>query len=149
MAEFFEGRCHCGAVRFEVELLGSLATAQRCNCSYCSMRGSVTLAAKSTELKVVKGYDVLRVYTFGSHTAQHFFCARCGVHTHHQLRSNGKLVAVNAACLDGLGPFDFEVVPVLDGASLPEEAGPVREPAPVGTVTFAPDFARPDDLPEA
>lgn len=140
MAEVFEGRCHCGAVRFEAELAGGLGTPQRCNCSYCQLRGSVTLRAIASELKVVKGYDVLRVYTFGSHSTKHFFCAKCGIHTHHELRTNSRQMAVNAACLEGLGPFDFEVVPVVDGASLSDESITVIEPPAVGVVTFAPDF---------
>lgn len=140
MGEVFEGRCHCGAVRFEVELAGGLGTPERCNCSMCEKRGSVTLRASASELKVVKGYDFLRVYTFGTHSTKHFFCAKCGVHTHHEVRTNTRQIAVNAACLEGLSPFDFEVVPVVDGASMSDEAVNVIEPPAVGVVTFAPDF---------
>ncbi len=31
------GSCHCGAVRFQVQLTDGLKTARRCNCSYCRM----------------------------------------------------------------------------------------------------------------
>ena len=145
MGEVYEGRCHCGAVRFEAELIGGLGCPERCNCSYCQKRGSVTLKAEAASLKVVKGFDVLRVYTFGSHSTKHFFCARCGVHTHHEMRTNARTVAVNAACLQGLSPFDFEVVPVIDGASMPDESVPVSEPRQVGVVTYAPDFGASED----
>lgn len=140
MDQVFEGRCHCGAVRFDIELHGGLEDAQRCNCSYCSMNGSVTLTAKDRDLTVVKGFDVLRVYTFGSHSTQHFFCARCGVHTHHQLRRDPKKVAVNVACLEGLSPFDFEVVPVADGAAWPEDGVLTREETVAGTIAYDPRF---------
>jgi len=136
----FEGRCHCGAVRFDIELQSGLESAQRCNCSYCSMTGAVTLQAQASDIDVVKGYDMLRVYTFGSHSAQHFFCAKCGVHTHHQLRQDTKLAAVNTACLEGLSPFDFEVVPVSDGAAMPEDGLLTEEPGVAGSITYDPAF---------
>ncbi|MBF3332811.1 GFA family protein, partial [Leptospira borgpetersenii serovar Ballum] len=36
------GQCHCGTVKFTVELTDGLNTARRCNCSYCRMRGAIT-----------------------------------------------------------------------------------------------------------
>ncbi|MEM1379592.1 MAG: GFA family protein [Pseudomonadota bacterium] len=140
MADLFEGRCHCGAVRFEVELEGGLSSPQRSNCSYSLMHGAVTLSGTESSFKLLKGFDFLRVYTFGSHTAKQFFCAKCGTHTHHEVRHDPRLVAVNVACLEGLSPFDFEVVPVIDGARLPDEVIPVEEPPQVGSITYVPDF---------
>ena len=142
MTQVFEGRCHCGAVRFDIELQGGLEEAQRCNCSYCSMTGSVTLTAKASDMTVVKGFDVLRVYTFGSHSTQHFFCARCGVHPHPQLRRDTKKIAVNVACLEGLSPFDFEVVPVIDGAAWPEDGPLPEEDGFAGSLAYDPRFGQ-------
>ena len=39
------GQCHCGAVQFTAELKGGLASARRCDCSLCTMRGAVAQAA--------------------------------------------------------------------------------------------------------
>ena len=38
-----EGGCHCGAVRFRTRLAQGLATAGRCTCSYCRMKGSISV----------------------------------------------------------------------------------------------------------
>ncbi|NNU16460.1 GFA family protein [Parvularcula sp. ZS-1/3] len=148
MGTHFEGRCHCGAVRFEVELLGGLETATRCNCSFCSMRGAVALTAEKSAMKVYKGFESLGVYSFGTHTAQHYFCGVCGIYTHHIRRSNPKHVGVNAACLEGLSPFDFEVVPVIDGQNHPRDISDGAVASLVGTLAFKPEFAE-RELPAA
>lgn len=140
MGTHFEGRCHCGAVRFEVELLGGLETATRCNCSFCAMRGAVALTAEKKALKVYKGFENLGVYSFGTHIAQHYFCRVCGIYTHHVRRSNPKNVGVNAACLEGLSPFDFEVVPVIDGQNHPRDISPTAAGVKVGSLAYKLDF---------
>lgn len=122
-AEEREGGCHCGAVRFRVRLSGGLAAARRCNCSYCRMRGAVALTARLADLVVTKGAERLTLYRFGSMTAEHHFCSVCGIYTHHRRRSNPAEFGVNAACLDGLSPFDFAEVPVNEGRRHPSEGG--------------------------
>lgn len=117
------GHCHCGAVRFAVRLSDGLNTARRCNCSYCRMRGAVILAAPAEALRILEGEDMLSAYRFNSGVAQHFFCSRCGIHTHLQRRSDTSLLGINAACLDGLSPFDFAEVPVADGINHPKDTG--------------------------
>ena len=116
-----KGKCHCGAVRFEVELSDGLNSARRCTCSFCRMRGAVAVSAKVGELRLVHGEDVLTSYRFNTGTAQHFFCSRCGIYTHHQRRSNPGEFGVNVACLEGVSPFDFTEVPVLDGENHPSD----------------------------
>ena len=41
------GACHCGQVRFRVTLAEGLSTARRCSCSFCRMRGAVTVPEKA------------------------------------------------------------------------------------------------------
>jgi len=121
-----DGACHCGAVRFRVRLTGGIAEARRCNCSYCSMRGAVTLTARVGELDIVSGADRLNEYRFNTKQARHFFCGTCGIYTHHQRRSDASEYGVNAACL-GISPFDFAAVPVMDGVNHPKDTGEERE----------------------
>lgn len=117
-----EGGCHCGAVRFRVPLAeGGLATARRCTCSYCRMRGAVAVSADLDGLEVTKGEESLSVYRFNTGAARHHFCSRCGIYTHHQRRSNPRQYGVNVACLDGMSPFDFAEVPVNDGERHPAD----------------------------
>ena len=55
--------------------------------------------------------------------AQHYFCSRCGIYTHHRRRSNPNQFGVNVACLKGVSPFDFADVPVIDGVNHPADQG--------------------------
>jgi hypothetical protein len=116
-----QGQCHCGAVQFDVELSDGFNTIRRCTCSYCRMRGAVAVSAALGGLRIVRGEEVLTSYRFNTGEAQHFFCSRCGIYTHHQRRSNPKQYGINVACLEGVSPFDFAEVPVMDGVRHPSD----------------------------
>ncbi len=75
-------------------------------------------------------------YRFNTGEAQHFFCKTCGIYTHHQRRSNPNQYGVNVACLEGVSPFDFAEVPVLDGVNHPNDNG--GRAGRVGTLRFDP-----------
>jgi hypothetical protein len=120
--EKIDGACHCGAVKFRVRLTDGFRTARRCTCSYCRMRGAVAVSANLDDIDIVEGEEFLTLYQFGTMTAKHFFCSRCGIYTHHQRRSNPHQYGINVACLEGVSPFDFTEVPVNDGISHPADA---------------------------
>jgi hypothetical protein len=120
------GACHCGTVRFRVHLADGLRSARRCDCSYCRMRGAVAVTARADALEVTAGADALTLYQFNTGVAKHYFCSRCGIYTHHQRRSNPGQLGVNAACLEGISPFDFPEVPVNDGVHHPSDGAPSR-----------------------
>jgi hypothetical protein len=130
------GQCHCGTVRFEVTLSDGLKSIRRCTCSYCRMRGAVVAMAAMGGIRFLQGEDALTTYRFHTGSAQHFFCSRCGIYTHHQRRSDQSLYAVNVACLDGVSPFDFAEVPVTDGINHPNDTGKPARLA--GTLRFIP-----------
>ena len=130
------GQCHCGAVRFTAALSEGFNSIRRCTCSYCRMRGAVVAMAEMGGLYILQGEEVLTSYRFNTGAAQHFFCSRCGIYTHHQRRSDQRLYAVNVACLDGVSPFDFAEVPVMDGVNHTSDSGkPTRR---AGTLRFTP-----------
>ena len=133
----WEGGCHCGAVRFQVRLANGLRTALRCNCSLCRMRGTVMVFAPLEGLTILSGEDKLATYRFNTGTAEHHFCTICGIYTHHQRRLDPTQYAVNAACLDGVSPFDFAEVRVLDGIHHPLD-DPERRSLMAGTIRFEP-----------
>ena len=120
-----EGACHCGTVRFAVELSDGLATARRCDCSFCSMRGAVAVSAPLDGIAFTAGEDALTLYTFNTGAAQHYFCSHCGIYTHHKRRSNPNELGVNLACLAGQTPFLPEVT-VMDGQVHPSDGGSDR-----------------------
>jgi hypothetical protein len=118
-----EAACHCGTVQFRVKLLDGLRTARRCTCSYCRMRGAVAVSANVEDISFHTGEDALTLYRFNTGVAEHYFCSRCGIYTHHRRRSNPQQCGVNVACLEGVSPFDFEEVPVIDGVNHPSDQG--------------------------
>lgn len=118
-----DGACHCGAVRFHARLSDGLRSARRCNCSICRMRGAVMIYAPVDGFEITSGGDALTCYQFHSKVAKHYFCATCGVYTHHQTRAHPDRYAINAACIAGLSPYDFAEVVVVDGANHPKDTG--------------------------
>jgi hypothetical protein len=117
------GACHCGAIRFAAELPLGLASARRCTCSICRMRGAVVVTGSITGFRLLEGADKLATYQFGTRIAEHHFCSACGIYTHHKRRSNPEQFGINVASLDGLSPFDFERVTVNDGELHPSDNG--------------------------
>ncbi|MDY2563988.1 GFA family protein [Pseudomonas syringae] len=116
-----QGTCHCGAVRFQVRLTDGFKTVRRCNCSYCRMRGAIAVSAALEDIEITSGEAMLKLYQFNTLQAKHYFCSQCGIYTHHQRRSNPAQYGVNVACLEGISPFDFELVPVNEGRIHPAD----------------------------
>jgi hypothetical protein len=98
------------------------------------MRGAVAVSADITGLDIVEGQNLLSVYQFNTMTARHYFCSNCGIYTHHQRRSSPNEYGVNVACLQGLSPFDFEIVPVNDGIHHPSDG---KSSGIIGYVRFS------------
>lgn len=121
--EKMNGQCHCGTVKFTVELTDGLNTARRCNCSYCRMRGAVTVSAPLNGITVLEGKEKLTEYRFNTRQAAHYFCSVCGIYTFHQRRSNPAQYGVNVACLEGISPFDFPEITVTEGIHHPNDGG--------------------------
>jgi hypothetical protein len=113
--------CHCGAVRFTAELPQGFASARRCTCSICRMRGAVAVTGAIDGFRITEGGDKLATYRFNTNTAEHHFCTQCGIYTHHRRRSNPNELGVNVACLEGVSPFDFTQIVVYDGSRHPTD----------------------------
>ncbi len=113
--------CHCGAVQFTVSLPEGLASARRCTCSFCRMRGAVAVTAGLEDLQFTKGQDHLTLYQFNTRVAEHYFCPTCGIYTHHKRRSNPNEFGVNLACLEGISPFDLPEIIVNNGVVHPTD----------------------------
>lgn len=134
-----DGACHCGTVKFHVRLADGLNTARRCNCSYCRMRGAVAVSANLADIRITEGENALTLYQFNTQEAKHYFCSICGIYTHHQRRSNPQQYGVNAACLEGISPFDFDEVPVNEGRTHPRDNVAGTSPNIAGYVRFVPN----------
>jgi hypothetical protein len=115
------GSCHCGSVKFTTTLTEGFASARRCSCSICRMRGAVAVTSTPQDFRIVEGEDKIATYRFNTMSAEHHFCSVCGIYTHHKRRSNPGQLGVNVACLEGLSPFDFAEVIVFDGSRHPAD----------------------------
>ena len=109
--ETLEGGCHCGAVRFRVQVESFAAT--DCNCSMCTKKGMLHLIVPPERFELVSGADALTTYTFNTGVARHRFCSRCGIHPFYTPRSHPDKVDVNIRALDrdawrrfAITPFD-------------------------------------------
>lgn len=128
--------CHCRSVQFKLRLTDEFNTIRRCSCSYCRMRGAIAVSAQLSDIEFVKGEENLTLYQFNTRTAKHYFCKTCGVYTHHQRRSNPSQFGVNVACIEGISPFDFPEVMVMDGISHPSDS--TGGPKVAGVLRFSP-----------
>lgn len=109
----YEGSCHCGDVRFMVDV--DLSNPITCNCSYCLRRGSILAFTPAERFELEKGEEKLTEYLFNTKQIQHLFCSACGMESFARgaMPDGTKTVAVNVRCLEGvdldglkLTPFD-------------------------------------------
>jgi len=107
----YQGGCHCGAVRFEVEAPEEVE-ASDCNCSVCSLTGFVHLIVPARDFRLLSGVDRITTYRFNTGVAKHMFCQVCGIKSFYVPRSNPDGVDVNVRCLEprprsvAITPFD-------------------------------------------
>jgi hypothetical protein len=129
------GGCHCGALRFRVEL-DLTKGASRCNCSICTKTAVTGCIVKPAAFTLLSDDDEgLGMYEWGGKISQRFFCKRCGVHCFgrgHLAEVGGDYVSVNLNCLDDVDPNDLETV-YWDGRHNNWQAGPRPIPWPIAT----------------
>ena len=114
------GGCHCGAVRFEAELPEPPVPALDCNCSICRATGFLHIVVPHERFELLTGRDALVSYRFGTGTAEHLFCGRCGVKSFYQPRSHPDAWSVNAHCLHEPPELTIET---FDGRNWEQAAG--------------------------
>ncbi len=100
------------------------------------MRGAVAVTGDPGSFELLQGEDKLATYRFNTSVAEHHFCRICGIYTHHRRRSNLDELGINVACLEGVSPFDFEQVAVMDGERHPSDHDGRSRLA--GTLSFTP-----------
>ncbi len=107
------GRCHCGAVRFEVDAPARI-DALDCNCSICRMTGFLHLIVPAARFRLLGGADVLTEYTFNTGVAKHRFCRVCGIKPFYVPRSNPDGFDVNVRCLEPGTIAELRITPFDD-----------------------------------
>lgn len=101
----YQGGCHCGAVRYRVELQ-DLTTVLSCNCSICSKKGYMLTFAPAEAFTLLQGADSLSDYQFNKRHIHHLFCKQCGIGSFSRgAGPDGKeMIAINVRCLDDVDP---------------------------------------------
>ncbi|GAB2889004.1 GFA family protein [Microbulbifer echini] len=115
--------CHCGFVKFELDLPDGLIDLRRCDCSLCRRRGAIAASVSLDGINVLEGHEHLKLYQFNTNTAKHYFCGNCGIYTHHQRRSNPTQYGFNVVCLEGVNPLKVGGVPTYNGGNHPADRG--------------------------
>lgn len=97
------GGCHCGAVRYHVELDLSQPVIS-CNCSMCGRSGTWLAFVPAASFTLDSGEASLQNYKFNNHIIEHLFCKTCGIKSfaRGKGRDGSDTVAVNTRCLDDI-----------------------------------------------
>jgi len=116
-AKKYEGSCHCGNVKYEVnaDLSGMLIT---CNCSICSRTGAVLTFVPRSEFKLLQGEEAVTDYQFNKKSIHHYFCSTCGIrsYAYGEMPDGTEMAAINVRCLEGVDATKLQPQH-FDGAS--------------------------------
>lgn len=126
------GSCHCGAVRFQVEL-PERPGGSRCNCTICFKTNVTGAIAKPEGFQLLAGADNLSTYAWGGKTARRYFCKTCGVHCFargYLAEVGGDYVSINLNAIDDIEVAELPLV-YWDGRHNNWYAGTRATPWPV------------------
>ena len=112
----YQASCHCGAIKFSFEA-EPFKSGVRCNCSYCSKRGTMISLVPGEKFKFDAQEGALGTYQWGRMQAKHHFCKNCGVSTFSETTRRPGQYIVNLGCVDGVDTFALEVT-MFDGKHL-------------------------------
>lgn len=113
----YQGQCHCGDTRFEVEAV--IDHLRECDCSICRRRGALIFRVAPGAIRFLSPLEQLNVYRWGTETAADYFCPTCGIMPFRRPSAPTKAEieagmqrfdgwAVNARCIDEL---DLDTLP--------------------------------------
>lgn len=115
MTKTYKGSCHCGEVKYEVDIDLGQGTS-KCNCSYCLKARAWAATVKPAAFRLASGSQEGVAYHQNSEAPVKYHCGRCGIHTH--TRGDASYMG---------GPFVQVFVTTLDDASAEElVSAPVR-----------------------
>lgn len=123
----YAGSCHCGRVRFEVDL--ELDHVRICDCSICRRRGALIHRVAEDRVRILTPFEDMTLYQWHTRSAEDWFCPVCGILPFRRPRfrtpeetASGQTEfngwSVNVRCLDGV---DLDAIPVkrVHGSRLP------------------------------
>lgn len=125
----YHGSCHCGELRFEVDIDLAQGTI-RCNCSICAKTRLWSAVVQPAAFRLLAGHGALQKYQFKRMVDQHMFCRHCGVRPFciGDSPRRGAFYAVNLSCLDNVTAEELITAPItyLDGKNDNWDAPPAE-----------------------
>ena len=116
----YEGRCHCGQVRFSFRS-PEITTARRCDCSLCVRRGAVLSPRyiPAADFTPHKDEADLGVYLWNTCELNNTFCRRCGIFVYIGDGEGARDgYRVNLGCVEEINVFGLEISRI-EGRELP------------------------------
>jgi hypothetical protein len=107
MKQTYEGSCHCGRVRFQVD--ADLDHVRVCDCSICRRRGALNHRVDAEDFRLLTPLDDLRLYMFNTHVAKDYFCPTCGILPFRRPRTAPDKWTINVRCLEDV---DVDSIPI-------------------------------------
>ena len=114
MKRTYLGGCHCGSVRYSVDLDLSQGTL-KCNCSICSKARAWLIAVDPADFRLLSGADNLSDYQFGTRQLHHQFCKSCGIKSFARGRGpdSHEFVGVIVSCLENIPDAELAALPIV------------------------------------
>jgi hypothetical protein len=114
-ARVFEGRCHCGALRFELRTARppDQWAVRACQCSFCRSHGARTTSDPEGSVRfIITDNAKLNRYRFATRSADFYVCRDCGVYVATVLTSaRGQFATLNVNALSS--PVDVPVAAAI------------------------------------
>jgi hypothetical protein len=108
MKKTYQGSCHCGKVRFEID--ADLDHVRVCDCSMCRRRGALLHRVEDNCFRLLTGQEDLTLYQWHTRNAKDYFCPTCGIQPFRRPRTAPHQWSVNVRCLDDV---EFTSIPVV------------------------------------
>lgn len=102
-----QGSCHCGAVKFEVDI--DLDHVRVCDCSICRRRGALIHRVSEECFRLLTPLEEMTLYQFNTMTAKDYFCAKCGILPFRRPRTGPEFWSINVRCLENV---DIDAIPI-------------------------------------
>ena len=107
MKKTYQGSCHCGRVKFEVD--ADLDHMRVCDCSICRKRGALIHRVSPDCLRLKTPLEGLSLYEWHTKIAKDYFCPDCGILPFRRPRTTEDVIGINVRCLDGV---DLSTIPI-------------------------------------
>ena len=97
----YQGRCHCGAIRFSFSGPETIDRGLRCNCSICRRKGALWVYYATRQVRLIPATGATSIYLWGDKTIEFHSCKVCACSTHWEAvdKSHNRM-GVNARMMD-------------------------------------------------